>query len=490
MDRQKTHLRNKAFVKDTHIVILIFVLFMIAGSMMLLAPEPFNLIPFALILGIVFIVATVKYPMTGLFLYLIFYLIRPQELFPDIYVMAYPFEKFIAIFVVFSIVIHYLINKKKFTFFDIDISFILFIGAMGISVMGSIWITGAKDEFIRLAKMMAVFFLITRVADTNVKFKTVIWVYVISIGITAIMSSYNYYTGVFEVAMGIDRAAGPGAEDGAYSDPNSMASSLVLGIPFVFYMFKYYSRLAIKVLLIIIVMASLWTIIISGSRGGMLGAIVMLGFIAFNSKHRTIAIVVAVITIVGLAAVTPDQYMERFTSIADFQNAEDTTGAADSAQGRIRGLLVGFEILLTKPFTGVGLGCFGIYNYENHGSWLRPHNLLGQLVGEMGFLGLIAFSFFIYKLFSSLKYIKRETMRAGNLSEFNYLISNALTVSFFMLFFLGLFGHNLFRFNWYLFAGFIAIIAKLTEQSSQNNLQPADNHTKDGKLPLIEPVND
>jgi O-antigen ligase len=202
----------------------------------------------------------------------------------------------------------------------------------------------------------------------------------------------------------------------------------------------------------------------------MLGCIVMLMLIALTSRRRSLAIIAVVCIVIGLAAVMPEQYVERFTSIIHYSELDDGTGAAESAQGRIKGLKVGFEILLTRPLTGVGIGCFSVYNHEHHGSWLQPHNMLGQLMGELGLLGLIAFGYFIYKLASNVRFIRSTLRRNDMQKDFNFQMATAVMVSVAVLLFLGLFAHNLYRFNWYLVACFTAIMARQVER----RFQPVD----------------
>ncbi len=460
MAQTRTTISRSNWVTARHLGYLFFAFTMVAFAFLLLAPEPINYIPFALIIGITLIVAACLYPTGGLIFYLFVYLVRPQELYPYLSIAHYPYEKFAAGLVALSIVVNYLLTNRKFRLFDLDRALLLFMGALLISVMTATWVGGAKEQFIIVFKMMVVYFFISRLASDMGKFKAVVWFYALSVGFIAISSTWNYYTGHFETAMGIQRAAGMAGEDGALSDPNSMASSLVLGIPFIIGLFKYYKGYLIKTFLVAIILICLWTIIISGSRGGMLGAIIMLGIIAYNSRHRAVALVVSVVLIIAAAALMPKQYVDRFATIAQFNNLEDdVNGAADSAQGRIKGLKVGLEILLVRPIAGVGIGCFTIYNYENHGSWLQPHNMVGQLAGEVGFIGLITFGFFIFRILRNIKYSLRRSEEDGD--EFTFQIIIAIKISLAMLFFLGLFGHNLYRFNWYFFAGILAAAAEL-----------------------------
>jgi hypothetical protein len=450
-------------ITKKHLIYIGFFVSMVICAQLLLLPWPYSLLPFGLVVGVLFVFLTFRYPIVGLHLYLIMFLVRPQDLFPDIAVVHYPYEKVIGIVVIVSLIFTYLVKGRHFEFFDVDKGVLLFLTAAAVSVIPAVWVGGAKDEFIIFFKIILACFFTARIANTQGKFKGIMWLYVLSVGFIALSSTINYYRGTYEVTMGIQRAVGAAGQEGLHSDPNSMASTLVLGMPFVFGMMKVYRSLFVRSFLALMLAVCLWTVVISGSRGGMLGCIVMLMLVGLTSRYKSLAIIGVVGVVIGLAAVMPEQYVERFTSIVHYSELDDGTGAAESAQGRIKGLKVGFEILLTRPLTGVGIGCFNVYNYEYHGSWLQSHNMLGQLVGELGLLGLIAFGYFIYKLASNVRFI-RSTLKRNNMqNDFNFQMATAVMISVALLFFLGLFANNLYRFNWYLVTCFTAIMVKLVE---------------------------
>ena len=61
--------------------------------------------------------------------------------------------------------------------------------------------------------------------------------------------------------------------------------------------------------------------------------------------------------------------------------------------------------------------------------------------------------------------------------DFNLFVIEATTFSLIILAYQGLISHNLFRDNWYIFACFIVIIAKITIERSdeEKNAPPAEN---------------
>ena len=250
-----------------------------------------------------------------------------------------------------------------------------------------------------------------------------------------------------------------------------MATSLILGIPFMYYMAKAHRNLLLKLFLFSLIGSCFWAIILTGSRGGMVGAIVVLMILTYQSRHKVIGFVIAAMVFAIVAVLAPDQYKDRFMSIFHVTASaeEDEFGAAESARGRINGLILGFKFLLKNPITGVGIGNFGWHHHmEPGGDWTDAHNLIGKLVGELGFLGIAAFTFFITRFVQSIRYVKRTFFERGWQSDFLFYMTQAVLVGLIMLFVQGMFGHNLYRDNWYVYAAFIVIISKLVEQRLQS----------------------
>jgi len=463
MKRDATGFLTSAIIGRRHIMLTAFISLSVILAALLILPTPFNLLPFVIICGIGFLFLSIKFPMIGIMIYMLIYFVRPQELFPGVALFSYPYEKIVAIIVIMNLILDYAVNGKKIKILKMDLAIVGILGAAFLSIMTAIWISWAWMEFQKFFKIVIVYFFITRLVDSPDKFKWIVWLYVISTGFIAVSSTMNYYSGNYQTAMGINRAVGLG-EGGAYGDPNTMATTLVLGLPFMFYLAKAYRRALARALLFALIPICLWTVIITGSRGGMLGAAFIMFVLAWNTRQKVAATVAVLLLIIGALLVMPEQYTQRLTTIFHIDSAYDESGAAESAQGRIKGLKVGFEILINRPPAGAGIGCFSLYNREHHGSSLNAHNLLGQVMGDLGFLGLIAFGFLVYMMVRHYRYIKSLYKSRNWERDFNFYVSFAAIISVIALFFQGVFGHNAYRFNWYIYACFLAVVVGLVEQ--------------------------
>ena len=89
---------------------------------------------------------------------------------------------------------------------------------------------------------------------------------------------------------------------------------------------------------------------------------------------------------------------------------------------------------------------------------IESHNLYGQLVGETGTLGLLSFLALLGCFWANLRMvrrIRREVPAWEN--DLVFTLPSAIGVAVFLLLFMGNFGHNLFRFTWLWYGGFLII---------------------------------
>lgn len=448
-------------ITKKHLLFLAFVALIIFFTLLLLLPSPYNWLPFFILAGLFFVFLAFKYPMLGVFIYMLIFLVKPNELFPLVGSMSFPYERLVAIIVIVRLGMGIAFVEKKFRVHYLDYGILAFFAAVFFSILGASDIASARAHFDNFSKIILLYFMMVNIVKSDRDFKSLIWLYILSTAFLGVYSTWNYYSGDYLVAQGISRAYVPGG--GSLADPNSLATTLVLGLPFMALMAKSYRSIILKILLAAVVAACIWTIVLTGSRGGMLGVIAVLLLLGLFSKHKFATLLMAIIAIIVLGLVAPEQYVERFETIAQY-NQEDETGAGHSARGRIEGLKYGFNFFLERPITGIGMANFPYYFFHEGKGWFNPHNMFAQLISELGMVGLIAFSLFIYQLSRILRRINVSYRERRLPADFYSHMSIAIKIAFIMLFFQGLFGHNLYRFNWYVFAGLTTIIGNLVEE--------------------------
>src|SRR5262249_44030815 len=91
-------------------------------------------------------------------------------------------------------------------------------------------------------------------------------------------------------------------------------------------------------------------------------------------------------------------------------------------------------------------------------SKVESHNLYGQLLGETGLLGAVTFSAVLLAFYVSLRRVKANR-DPDFVTDLVYQVPAAVGAGVLLMLFLGNFGHNLFRFNWLWYGGFLAVAA-------------------------------
>jgi O-antigen ligase len=125
-----------------------------------------------------------------------------------------------------------------------------------------------------------------------------------------------------------------------------------------------------------------------------------------------------------------------------------------SGESRWEGLQIGLELFGKNPLTGIGPGVWRVAT----GRTLESHNLYGQLLGELGGLGGAAFVLILLAFWANIHWQRKNNSNAARDGPcFSYEVSMAVGVAVLLMLFEGNFGHNLFRFNWLWYGGFLLI---------------------------------
>ncbi len=412
-------------------------------------------------------------PYWGLLAYLVVFLVRPQEIWTS-FGGQFHIEKALALAVLASTFVSHKVRiENKIVFSGTTFGVLLFTGVIFLSVPQAIWRGGAVDTAIEFAKIAVLFFLVTQLCNSPRRIRVLVWVFLLCHLWIAGSTIYSYYTDPAYIRMGIQRAKGLAITMG---NPNSIAASLAFSLPFALMMIKAYKNLLARTILVILVGLSVYGVIFTGSRSGMVTLIVLAFILAFRSRHKFPALIVTVGILLAVWSIMPDMYQKRFMTIFGGEAEEgDQAGATASAMGRLRGLRLGFKMFLDRPILGVGVGNFaiawlGTYTIDGIHDWSQPHNMFAQLISELGLMGLISFAVFIVMVTRQygrvMSYLHRFTRPPPDLKALEG-ITGAIGVALILLMISGLFGHNLYRYNWYFFAGIlVAIEAVIVKRES------------------------
>ena len=453
---------GRQYITTKTIWYAVYLLAIVGLSLGLFLPHPFYLVSFAIPAVVLLVVLTITRPYIGLLIYSVFFLVRPHEFVGALMNLPFPLERsFAALLLVVMVIKLILRARAAVELRNIDYALIIFLGIALLSVPVSIWIGNAWTAWMKLFRLFVVYVLITQIIDTKGQLKFFVLFIILASAFHASASVFNYYRGIVSFRMGIERAIGL---DSSYGGPNSLAATMVYTLPFIYYIFGKYRSLLMKLFLIALTGVMLWCIILTGSRTGMLGVLFLSILIIWQSRHRVVSLAAVLVLVVAAWTVMPNQYKVRFESTADL---ESETGAAQSARGRVMGFINGVKMFMDRPILGYGIGNFGTATGLVYGEgWHQSHSLPGQMLGELGLLGCLAFIVWMYYLFKNLRILSTVYTTGARPDKFMADTALALKLQLFCLFFLGLGGHNLYRFNWFIITALIVVMLKIYASES------------------------
>jgi O-antigen ligase len=252
--------------------------------------------------------------------------------------------------------------------------------------------------------------------------------------------------------------------DLTYSDPNSLAAGILMALAFVPAVWHSARSNWARCLLSGYVAMSFLCIALTGSRSGFVGFAIFVVVVVWRSRLRAQLAPLAILAAPLVFLALPADLQLRFTTIID--PSVGPANAKESAEGRIQGFLTGMELWNKYPLTGIGPNAWIAATHRT----VRAHNLLGQLAGEMGTLGLLTFISLVLAQvvnFVQIRKLYREHPEWAR--DFMYEFNNAVSLGVLLLLFEGNFGHNLFRYHWVWFAAFMVIARHLVTQRAQND---------------------
>jgi len=261
---------------------------------------------------------------------------------------------------------------------------------------------------------------------------------------------YRYWHGdLVETFGGFDYAV---AEAGLVAGHTSLAHYLLQGMPILWYLSVTSEKTWQKLAGFGLFAFCFWGVVISGSRGGFVGLVVLGILISLFSKRPILMMASGFMVLVAILSIMGGEYLTRMATVLELG------GSDSSAHSRIQGLINGIEMLIKRPILGVGPGCYPVARKAWFGWSLWSHNHYGQLAGELGILGIITWGLF------ARQYIKSSWMmrKSSTIDPWIKTIATAILVTSGLRLALGMFDHSVYKFIWYLLAAIVVIFDGLT----------------------------
>lgn len=326
---------------------------------------------------------------------------------------------------------------------------------VALSVPFSIWlgpsVAGLKD----VVKLLVVFLVTLNAVTTRKRVLWLIAILVLLITVFPAAGAVEYYV------RGMTKGEGRANWRGFYGNPNMVALTTVMFLPFAATLFTLRRSPAWRMLwgaaCVVLVVAT----ILTKSRAGFL-ALAMMGAGSLVLSRRRVAIAAAVLLAgVGITLFAPQDFGGRVRSIFAASEERDY-----SAQSRVVIWRVAVEIALSRPLTGIGVGTYQMANAQRAPDelgtaggqrWVDTHSTFLNIWAEIGTPGLVAFvSAIVLLLRRSWRTVR--TLPRGDPLE---LFLRAGIVS--MLTFMVVSVFNTFHEAWYFYVIFALMIAMIRQ---------------------------
>jgi putative inorganic carbon (HCO3(-)) transporter len=446
------------FIKLKHILIAAFISLSIISGLLINFVEPVYLI--AGVVGLIILFLMVKYEYFGLLAYMIVFLIRPGETYPALASVRPEF--------VLGATLSFLTllkNKYKYGQFTIpnsrlNVDFLLIIGAMCLSIILSSCKDCTFDTIQEVIKLGILGLLVILTVDTKRRFEIFIWVFLLVMAKMTFDVTWGYYHGEAVFNQGLNRAT---SGNSLLDNFNGIAITMNTLIPFTYYLTFHYKKLWIKMVSLSLMSLFIWTLILTGSRGGLVGFMAVVGIIwAWSKKKLILGLIIIIMLSAGWLALGSGS-RERYSSIISEERDA-------SSENRILAWIDGVQLFIGRPLAGVGAGAFAWARLEKFHVFLNPHNMYVQILAELGLIGIIAYFFFIRDLFKINLFIRRKSRaNTGNLPIMEP-IARATIISCSSLMISGIFAHSAYRYTWFILAALTVVSERLIiEQQKAEN---------------------
>jgi hypothetical protein len=273
----------------------------------------------------------------------------------------------------------------------------LFTVWMALSIPFSTWVGGSVHFFYNdwLRAFIVGIAVVSLVRETR-QAKTAIWALSIGAAITSI-------TALIASNSVIGRLEGA---DTRFSDSNDLAQFVIVGMCLWAMQLEGGPGrlLAIRVFAALMIGGMAVVFLRTGSRGGLLGAVVVVIELFRQAPlfgKLRIGAILLVVGVVGVALTPRDvtnRYLSMFTSDVDYGDANSGIAARGSADSREYLLRQSLSLTMQHPLLGVGPGMFMVAEDDvarargaRRGDWHETHNLYTQVSSECGIPALVIY---------------------------------------------------------------------------------------------------
>ena len=248
-----------------------------------------------------------------------------------------------------------------------------------------------------------------------------------------------------------DRLAGSPYDD---VNPNGLAFIIVFILPLMHFATKN-AGLRWKLLYYLLIPLFIYAMILTQSRSGLIGLIVVTLGILRSIKWKIPVLVAITLGAVVIWGSLDQVHRERYLSINIFNR---NVVGHETAEGRIEGWKWGFKVFLNRPLFGHGLGTSAEAGWNVVGHGQIAHNMYIEVLQELGIIGFAIFLLFIKRLFESLLMLKQRMAFDAHGTQFLIDLVTALEIQGVLLIIFSFASYGLSTCIWYLIAGLSTVV--------------------------------
>jgi len=241
------------------------------------------------------------------------------------------------------------------------------------------------------------------------------------------------------------------------ANPNGLAFIITSVIPFSYFLSSI--SWEYKLFFWATIPLFLYALILTGSRTGLLGLLVIVVGIIMKSNKKIITALVMIICGLIIFSILNLEQKDRYASIID-----PSTKNAGTANERIEGVKDNFKVAMRKPFFGHGLGSSEEASYHFGKEGKIAHNLYAEVSQEIGFVGLFIFLLFMKSIIINFSISFKQLKAIVSKDHYLLKITNAMQVWLAMNILFSFASYGLSSYEWYLFGGLSVVLVILSTQ--------------------------
>jgi probable O-glycosylation ligase (exosortase A-associated) len=334
-------------------------------------------------------------PFLGVLAYYVLAFMRPQELFWGLGEARLTF--LVSVSTLLATAIHFALRP--------DFSFLRKRQCLLVAILWAfIWLSTQFGDFAReeakwmdyYNKMFLIYFVALALVTSEKKLMLLAWVVMFSIGYLAWWANEMYFFHGWRIVHG------PGKPGAAFYDENDFAMVIVMAVPFMWYLMRYTSVAALRLLLLALIPLAAHAVMVTFSRGGFLGLVATLGVIAVRERNKKLGGFMIACGVVFFILFAGAEYRARIGTIDEYQQDRSATGRLESWEA-------GLDMALHNPLFGVGLKRYmaAFPYYSNHHPRVA-HNSWVQLGAECGLVAVGCYALLILATIHSLRKVRRR----------------------------------------------------------------------------------